>query len=88
MIYIRGNKYDYNTWDGLLKGKGNWSYDNVLPVFKSLENNQGFQNNIYHGNSGELGVTTANFFCDTTKEFIKSCEAIGMRYNEDFNGEN
>lgn len=58
MIYVRGNKYDYDNWDNILKGKGNWSYEKVLPVFKSLENNLNYKNDPYHGTGGELGVTS------------------------------
>ncbi|EAS03262.1 GMC oxidoreductase family protein (macronuclear) [Tetrahymena thermophila SB210] len=87
MIYIRGNKYDYNLWDQEVKGKGNWSYDKVLPVFKSLENNQHYINNPYHGNKGELGVTTPQFVCDTTKEYLKSCQEAGIKNIDDFNGD-
>ena len=37
MIYIRGNKEDYNNWAQL--GNPGWSYDEVLQYFKKSENN-------------------------------------------------
>ena len=38
MIYIRGNKLDYDAWaEG---GAAGWSYDDVLPVFRRAENNE------------------------------------------------
>ena len=37
MLYVRGNKKNYDDWaEAGCKG---WSYDEVLPYFKKLENN-------------------------------------------------
>src|SRR5580698_5648613 len=33
MVYVRGNPLDYNTWSQF--GNRGWSYDTVLPYFKS-----------------------------------------------------
>lgn len=38
MLYIRGNKDDYNTWASL--GNPGWSYDDVLPFFIKSEDNR------------------------------------------------
>ena len=38
MIYIRGQRNDYDTWAQM--GCRGWSYEDVLPVFRDLENNQ------------------------------------------------
>ncbi len=37
MIYVRGNPEDYNRWSNVRKCKG-WSYPEVLPFFKKIEN--------------------------------------------------
>lgn len=36
MLYVRGNKQDYDNWSNL--GNIGWDYDNVLKYFKELEN--------------------------------------------------
>lgn len=35
MLYIRGNKKDYDNWRDM--GNEGWSYDDVLPYFKKSE---------------------------------------------------
>jgi choline dehydrogenase len=38
MVYVRGQKQDYDSWAQM--GCRAWSYDEVLPVFRDLEGNQ------------------------------------------------
>ncbi|KAH8032121.1 hypothetical protein HPB51_023231 [Rhipicephalus microplus] len=37
MLYVRGNRRDYDNWANDYGAKG-WSYDEVLPHFKNIEN--------------------------------------------------
>ena len=40
MLYVRGNRKDYD-WSDI--GNSGWSYDSVLHYFKKSQNNQGKQ---------------------------------------------
>ena len=37
MVYVRGNRRNYDEWAA--KGAKGWSYEDVLPYFKKLEDN-------------------------------------------------
>ena len=53
MIYMRGQRSDYDHWAQL--GNRGWSWDEVLPVFKRSEDYQHGADE-YHGAGGELRV--------------------------------
>ncbi|MGH8687848.1 MAG: GMC family oxidoreductase, partial [Burkholderiales bacterium] len=53
MIYMRGQRSDYDHWASL--GNAGWSWDEVLPVFQSLEDYQHGATDTY-GSGGELRV--------------------------------
>lgn len=83
MIYIRGNKQDYNEWSDL--GNAGWSYKEVLPYFKKSEN-QEVINDEYHGKGGPLNVTNRNYTNPLSDIFIKAGQELGYDKTEDFNG--
>jgi choline dehydrogenase len=57
MLYIRGDKSDYEEWESL--GCEGWGYKDVLPYFKK---SQGFHSELedasdeFHGTSGPYKV--------------------------------
>nr|WP_314086869.1 GMC family oxidoreductase N-terminal domain-containing protein [uncultured Shinella sp.] len=83
MIYIRGHRNDYDTWSQM--GCRGWSYDEVLPVFKALENNQTF-NGQYHGQDGTLTVSNPRHRHPLSEAFVKAAVESGLKPNADFNG--
>ena len=83
MIYIRGAAQDYNDWAEL--GCAGWSYDDVLPVFKSLERNLLSQDPAYHGFDGELLVDSPQDPNDVALTFVKAGASVGLPENSDFN---
>ncbi|SVA61737.1 uncharacterized protein METZ01_LOCUS114591, partial [marine metagenome] len=54
LIFIRGQREDFEDWERL--GAKSWSYRDVLPFFRRLENYSGGENQ-YRGTLGELGVS-------------------------------
>lgn len=85
MIYVRGNRHDYDRWSQL--GLPGWSYDEVLPAFIRSESHIQRQNE-YHGEDGELTVCRARGNNPLNEIFIEAGEKAGHRRNDDFNGEN
>ncbi|MGB0839536.1 MAG: GMC family oxidoreductase, partial [Chitinophagales bacterium] len=83
MIYIRGNKQDYDEWSAL--GNKGWSYDEVLPYFKKAENQENINNN-FHGKGGPLNVCNRNYTNPLSDLFVKAGQELGYSKNEDFNG--
>ncbi len=83
MIYIRGNKQDYDEWAAL--GNRGWSYDEVLPYFKKSEN-QAVIKNEYHGQDGPLDVQNRNYTNELSHVFVKAGVELGYEKNKDFNG--
>ena len=86
MVYMRGQKEDYDGWARYLGNGSEWSYADMLPHFTGIEANSRF-NNAYHGISGELRVSEPKHISDTTEDFIRAAQGLGHSYNPDFNGE-
>jgi|TARA_B110000503_G_scaffold11680_2_gene15784 choline dehydrogenase-like flavoprotein len=84
MVYIRGNRNDYDAWVAL--GCEGWSYDEVLPVFKKMEANQIGQSSDYHGFEGELKVSNQQDANSVGKVFVAAGQVAGLPENKDFNG--
>jgi choline dehydrogenase len=54
MIYIRGNRADYDTWAA--DGAEGWAYEDVLPYFRASEDNVRGEDE-FHGTGGPLTVS-------------------------------
>ncbi|XP_064459366.1 uncharacterized protein LOC135369777 [Ornithodoros turicata] len=85
IMVVRGNKRDYDTWAA--NGATGWSYEEVLPYFKSIEsfNISEYANNGYHGTDGELPINYASTPSATSVAFLQGCRELGYR-NLDYNG--
>lgn len=84
MIYIRGHRNDYDTWAQM--GCHGWSYEDVLPAFRSLENNESL-NGRFHGRTGSLHVSNPRHRHPLSEAFVQAATEIGIPHNPDFNGE-
>ena len=83
LIYIRGQREDYDHWDAL--GNRGWSYDEVLPYFVKSEHNQRGVS-AFHGASGPLVVSDIGARDPLIEAFIAGAGEIGVPRTEDFNG--
>ena len=83
MLYVRGQKEDYDHWQAL--GNNGWSYDEVLPYFKALEHNEVFSDE-YHGQEGLLNVADSRSKPEINDLFINATASMGFPINQDFNG--
>ncbi|WP_426417250.1 GMC family oxidoreductase [Aestuariirhabdus sp. LZHN29] len=83
MVYIRGNKWDYDHWASL--GNEGWSYEEVLPYFRATQNQERGASQ-YHGVGGGLNVANSRSEHPIGKAFIEAGKQAGYPYNDDFNG--
>lgn len=83
MLYVRGNKWDYDHWSEL--GNEGWSYDDVLPYFIKSEHNEVFTDE-FHGNGGPLNVSDPTDASNLNEMFIESCAQHSIARNDDYNG--
>jgi choline dehydrogenase len=83
MIYIRGNRADYDEWAAL--GFAGWGYDDVLPYFKRAEDNERGAS-AYHGVGGPLSVSDSRSMHPVVDAWIEAAGQAGIPYNEDLCG--
>ena len=84
LVYVRGNKLDYDTWAQM--GNTGWSYDDVLPFFKKLENYQGELSEI-RGGDGPLKVSEVTDRNPIYDGLFKAAEENKIPVNKDYNGD-
>jgi choline dehydrogenase-like flavoprotein len=83
LVYIRGQREDYDHWRQL--GNSGWGYDDVLPYFRKSED-QARGADEFHAVGGELAVSDAPEVYPIAEAFIAAAEACGYPRNPDFNG--
>jgi len=84
MIYIRGNRADYDEWRDAYGAKG-WGYDDVLPYFVKSEGNTRLGGPL-HGTDGPLRVEDRRFSHELSHAFVESAVGAGFKPTDDFNG--
>lgn len=84
MVYIRGNRWDYDNWAAL--GCTGWSYEDVLPYFKKGEKNVRGADE-FHGAEGPLWVSDQRWPNKGSLAFVEAAAQLQLPRNRDFNGE-
>ncbi|GAB0093756.1 glucose dehydrogenase [Sergentomyia squamirostris] len=90
MLYIRGNRRDYDQWEAL--GNPGWGWKDVLEYFKKSEGNQNdeiadLHGGKFHGKDGPLKVELFPDYEPLKNMFIEAGEDLGYKHLKDFNGE-
>jgi choline dehydrogenase len=85
MMHIRGHRSDFDNW--AYNGCPGWAYDDVLPYFQKLEDQEDNTNPV-GGKGGPISVINAKDHNPnpTSKAFIDACLELGFPYTDDFNG--
>jgi choline dehydrogenase len=86
MVYIRGNRHDYDTWRDKYGCTG-WGYDDLLPYFLRAEDQQRGESEC-HGAGGPLRVEDLRFKHPLARAWVDAARAYGLPANDDFNGGN
>ncbi len=84
MVYIRGQREDFDHWASL--GNAGWAYDDVLPYFRRSEDQQRGADD-YHGVAGPLAVSDPRFRLPIVDAFVRAAVEAGYPRQDDFNGE-
>ncbi|EAQ65244.1 Glucose-methanol-choline oxidoreductase [Marinomonas sp. MED121] len=84
MIYVRGQASDFDDWANA--GNQGWSYQDVLPYFKKLEQHP-LGETPYHSDQGKIGILPmkdgAHPIC---QDYLAAAKELGYPLNDDFNG--
>ena len=82
MLYIRGQREDYDSWAAL--GCEGWGWDDVLPYFRKAENNVNGADE-HHGQDGPLHVSNQKAPRPISKAFVEANTQMQIREIADFN---
>jgi len=80
MVYIRGNRRDYDEW-----GVPGWAWDDLFPYFLKAEDNERGASE-WHAVGGPLAVSDQRSGNKITPAFVEAGVEAGLARNEDFNG--
>lgn len=84
MIYVRGQREDFDDWRDV-HGCLGWGYDDLLPYFRRAEANETLSD-LYHGTIGPLAVSDTRYRYPLSGAFIRAAQETGLPYTHDFNG--
>ncbi|XP_023937305.2 glucose dehydrogenase [FAD, quinone]-like [Bicyclus anynana] len=82
LVYMRGNRLDYDNWARL--GNHGWSYNEVLPYFKKSENHRdiGTSHKYYHGVGGPLNVERYSYTDINTIMLVDAFKEKGVALSD------
>lgn len=90
MLYVRGNRRDYDGWQE--QGNHGWSYEDVLPYFLKSEGNKqewivDHSHGRYHSQQGPLSVDHYRSFDPIKSVIMNAATKVGYRRLVDVNAD-
>ncbi len=83
VIYVRGNRGDYDGWAQM--GNTGWDYDTLLGHFRAVEDNRDGVTDVY--GSGGAVVSQLRGVPKMTHVFVEAMAELGYPKNPSYNGE-
>ncbi|QGZ55968.1 GMC family oxidoreductase [Paraburkholderia acidiphila] len=83
MIYMRGQREDYDNW-ARVTGDSGWAWDSVLPVFRRSEDHHGGASE-FHGAGGQWRVEKQRLKWEILESFAHAAQEQGIAATDDFN---
>lgn len=84
MIYIRGQKGDFDDWEA--HAGANWGWDAMKAAFKAIEDHELGADEL-RGAGGPVHVSTGKFRYPVSEAMVRAGEEMGLERKEDFNRE-
>jgi choline dehydrogenase len=83
MVFVGGSRNAWDTWRD--PGNLGWSYDDVLPYFKKLEDRAGGAP-AYRPVGGPIAVSDVAHDSALSDALVSACHALGAKRLDDYNG--
>lgn len=83
MLFVRGNRADYDNWAQM--GCTGWSYSDCLPYFKSMESYPP-GDDAHRGKSGPLKIEDYRTVLPLTHAFVEAAQQAGFPFTPDLSG--
>jgi choline dehydrogenase len=85
MVYVRGNRANYDSWAA--EGNTGWDADSVNRAYKNMEDFEDGEN-AWRGAGGPIRITRNRSPQEGTLQFIQATsDALGVKILDDYNGE-
>ena len=85
MVYVRGNRANYDSWAA--EGNTGWDADSVNAAYKRMEDFEDGAND-YRGAGGPIRITRNKIPQEGTLQFIQATsDALGVKVLDDYNAE-
>jgi choline dehydrogenase len=85
MVYVRGNRANYDSWAA--EGNTGWSADDVNATYKRMEDFEDGEN-AFRGAGGPIRITRNKAPQEGTLQFIQATsDALGVKILDDYNSE-